>query len=181
MCLDCVVTNGRHLLGLPSASRTISEKSIQTYLSRINAVHNDFEYPSPACGHLVNHIRSRRFLQSIFSVSFSSGLVPTPLSTTFVCVGVSITVIMVWDLWKSLASPLLYIDVSMWPSSKALFFSGHLFSIFNPLESPVLRQASPTVVRSPIDLSDVLEALLELDDASHRSPLGRLRVVLINN
>ena len=59
---------------------TIRAKSLQSYLSVINAVHNDFEYPSPACGHLVklvrigfdelqgppffNRSRSRRFLES---------------------------------------------------------------------------------------------------------------------
>ncbi len=32
---------------------TISAKSLQLYLSVINTVHNDFEYPSPVCGHLV--------------------------------------------------------------------------------------------------------------------------------
>ena len=32
---------------------TISVKSLQTYLSAINAVHNVFEYPPPSCGHLV--------------------------------------------------------------------------------------------------------------------------------
>ena len=79
-------------------------------------------------------------------------------------VGVSITVIMAWGLWKSLTSALLYIDVSVCPSSEALFFFGHLLSRFNHLEAPGLRQATPSVVSSPIDLSDALEALLELDD-----------------
>ncbi len=96
-------------------------------------------------------------------------------------VGVSIAVIMTWVLWKSLASSLLYIDVSVCPSSETLFFFGHLLSHFNHLEAPVLRQVTPSVVSSSIDLSDALEALLELDDQCHRSPLGRLRVVLINN
>ena len=32
---------------------TISAKSLQSYLSAINTVHNDFEYPSPARGYLV--------------------------------------------------------------------------------------------------------------------------------
>jgi hypothetical protein len=32
---------------------TISAKSLQPYLSAINAVHNVFEYPSPSWGHLV--------------------------------------------------------------------------------------------------------------------------------
>ena len=59
-------------------------------------------------------------------------------------IGVSIAVIMVWSLWKSLPSALLYISL-------------------------------------PIDLSDFLETLLEFDDYRHRSPLGRLHVVLINN
>ena len=36
---------------------TISSKSLQSYLSVINTVHNDFEYPSPACGHLVKLTR----------------------------------------------------------------------------------------------------------------------------
>jgi hypothetical protein len=43
-------------------------------------------------------------------------------------VGVSIAVIMSWGLRKSLASALLYIDVSVRPSSEALFFFGHLLS-----------------------------------------------------
>ena len=38
-------------------SDTISAKSLQPYLSGINAVHNDFEYPPPACGHLVKLAR----------------------------------------------------------------------------------------------------------------------------
>ena len=79
-------------------------------------------------------------------------------------IGVSITVIMSWVLWKSLMSVLLYIDVSVWPSSETLFFFCHLLSRLNHLEAPVLRRAPSTVVDSPIDLSDSLEALLELDD-----------------
>jgi hypothetical protein len=38
-------------------SGTISAKSLQSYLIVINAVHNDFEYPSPPCGHVVKLIR----------------------------------------------------------------------------------------------------------------------------
>jgi hypothetical protein len=79
-------------------------------------------------------------------------------------VGVSITVIMAWGLWKSLISALLYIDVSVCPSSEALFFFGHLLSHFNHLEVPGHQQSTPSVVNSPIDLSDALEALLDLDD-----------------
>ena len=79
-------------------------------------------------------------------------------------IGVSIAVIMSWGLWKSLASALLYIDVSVRPSSEALFFFGHLLSRFKPLEAPVISLATSAVVSSPIDLSDALEALLELDD-----------------
>ena len=45
-------------------------------------------------------------------------------------IGVSIAVIMAWGLWKSLASALLYIDVSVRPSSEALFFFGHLLPRF---------------------------------------------------
>jgi hypothetical protein len=38
---------------------------------------------------------------------------------------------MAWGLWKSLASALLYIDVSVRPSSEApLFFFGHLITRF---------------------------------------------------
>ncbi len=95
-----------------------------------------------------------------------------------------ITVIMLWGFLKSLASALLYIHVSVRLSSEALFFFGHLFSRFNHLEAPGHQQATPltpSVVSSPIDLHDALEALLELDDKCHRSPLGRLYVVLINN
>jgi hypothetical protein len=40
-------------LGFLLESDTISAKSLQTYLSAINAVHNVFEYPPPSCGHLV--------------------------------------------------------------------------------------------------------------------------------
>jgi hypothetical protein len=43
---------------------TISAKSLQPYLSAINAVHNDFEYPTPACGHLVKFVR-KDFVESI--------------------------------------------------------------------------------------------------------------------
>jgi hypothetical protein len=46
-------------------------------------------------------------------------------------VGVSIAVIMTWGLWKSLTSALLYIDVSVRPSTEALFFFGHLLTCFN--------------------------------------------------
>jgi hypothetical protein len=53
------------------------------------------------------------------------------------CVHYSHTM-MAWVLWKSLASTLLYIDVSVCPSSEALFFFGHLLSCFNHLEAPVL-------------------------------------------
>ena len=45
-------------------------------------------------------------------------------------IGVSIAVFMAWGLWKSLASALLYIDVSVRPSSEALFFFGHLLTRF---------------------------------------------------
>jgi hypothetical protein len=79
-------------------------------------------------------------------------------------VGVSITVIMAWGLWKSLTSALLYIDVSVYPSSEALFLFCHLLSHFNHLEAPGHQQATPSVVSSSIDLSDALEALFELDD-----------------
>ncbi len=41
-------------------------------------------------------------------------------------IGVSIVVIMDWDLWKFLTSALLYIKVSVRPSSEALFSFGHL-------------------------------------------------------
>jgi hypothetical protein len=40
-------------LGYLLESGSISAKSLQSYLSVINVVHNDFEYPLPACGHLV--------------------------------------------------------------------------------------------------------------------------------
>jgi hypothetical protein len=80
-------------------------------------------------------------------------------------VGVSIPVIMAWGLWKSLASALLYIDISVCPPSEDLLYFGHLLSRFNHLEAPVHRQATPSLVAPPIvDLSAVLEALLELDD-----------------
>jgi hypothetical protein len=44
-------------LGYLLESDTISAKSLQPYLSAINAVHNDFEYSPPACGHLVELAR----------------------------------------------------------------------------------------------------------------------------
>ena len=40
-------------LGYLLEAGTISAKSLQSYLSVINTVHNDFEYPPPSCGHLV--------------------------------------------------------------------------------------------------------------------------------
>ena len=43
------------------------------------------------------------------------------------------------------------------------------------------RQAPSTTVSSSIDLSDAFEALLEFDSYRHHSPLGQLRVALINN
>jgi hypothetical protein len=79
-------------------------------------------------------------------------------------VGVSIAVIMTWGLWKSLASALLYIDVSVCPSSEALFFFGHLLTRFNLPQAPLVRQATPPVVSSSIDLRDSFEAMLEFDD-----------------
>jgi hypothetical protein len=93
----------------------------------------------------------------------------------------SIVVIMTWGLWKSLVSALLYIDVYVCPSSEALFFFGHLLTRFNLPQAPLVRQAPSTSVSSSIDLSDALETLLELDVYRHLSPLGQLRVVLINN
>ncbi len=53
-------------------------------------------------------------------------------------IGVSIVVIMAWDLWKSLASALLQIDVSVCPSSEALFFFGHLLARFNLHQATLL-------------------------------------------
>ena len=44
-------------LGYLLESGTISAKSLQSYLSVIDAVHNDFEYLSPAFGHLVKLTR----------------------------------------------------------------------------------------------------------------------------
>jgi hypothetical protein len=79
-------------------------------------------------------------------------------------IGVSIAVIMDWGLWKSLASALLYIDVSVRPSSEALFFFGHLIARFNLPQAPGVRQATPTAVSSSIDLIDSFDALLEFDD-----------------
>jgi hypothetical protein len=64
-------------------------------------------------------------------------------------IGVSITVIMAWGLWKFLASALLYI---------------HLLTRFNLPEAPLVRQSTPTAVSSSIDLIDAFEALLEFDD-----------------
>ncbi len=79
-------------------------------------------------------------------------------------IGVSIAVIMAWGLWRSLASALLYIDVSVRPSSEVLFFFGHLLSSFNLPQAPLVRQTTPTAVSSSIDLSEVSEVLLESDD-----------------
>ena len=79
-------------------------------------------------------------------------------------IGASIAVIMTWGLWKSLASALLYIDVAVRPSSEALFFFGHLLPRFLLMEAPIVRQAQPPAEASPIDLSDAMAALLELDD-----------------
>ena len=44
-------------LGYLLEAGTISAKSLQSYLSAINTVHNDFEYPPPVCGHLVKLVR----------------------------------------------------------------------------------------------------------------------------
>ena len=44
-------------LGYLLQSVTISAKSLHPNLTVINAVHNDFEYPSPACGYLVKLAR----------------------------------------------------------------------------------------------------------------------------
>ena len=79
-------------------------------------------------------------------------------------IGASIAVIMAWGLWKSLTSALLYIDVGVRPSSEALFFFGHLLPRFKLMEAPIVRQAQSTAESSPIDLSDAMAALLELDD-----------------
>ena len=79
-------------------------------------------------------------------------------------IGVTIAVFMAWGLWKSLASALLYIDVSVPPSSEALFFFGHLLTHFHLPQSPLVRQATPTAVSSSIDLSNTFGALLEFDD-----------------
>ena len=64
-------------------------------------------------------------------------------------IGVSITVIMAWGLWKFLASALLYT---------------HLLTRLNLPQAPLVRQATPAVVSSSIDLSNAFEALLEFDD-----------------
>jgi len=288
-------------LGYLLESGSISAKSLQPYLSAINAVHNDFEYPPPACGHLVklarkgfaelqgssmlqpqqvtafpaehmftivryglrpnaskHHIRvysgvlltainaqvsdttlsinqaaknvarnqaapSSRVSSAIddpdnyfnklqlrwkilrnhrdsdlywffeddsASLSKNSGIItewlllllieldiPTPPGVKWTghslrrggasaahAIGVSIAVIMAWGLWKSLASALLYIDVSVRPSSEALFFFGHLLARFTLPQAPRVRQATPTAVSSSIDLSDAFDALLEFDD-----------------
>ena len=79
-------------------------------------------------------------------------------------IGASIAAIMAWGLWKSLASALLYIDVAVRPSSEAFFFFGHLLPRFPLMEAPMVRLAQPTAEASPIDLSDAMAALLELDD-----------------
>jgi hypothetical protein len=47
--------------------------------------------------------------------------------------------------------------------------------LWKSLETP------PTVVSSSIDLNDTLQVWFEFDDYRHHSPLGQLRVVLINN
>ncbi len=44
-------------LGYLLESGTITAKSPQPYLSAINSVHNDLEYPPPACEHLVKLVR----------------------------------------------------------------------------------------------------------------------------
>ena len=44
-------------LGYLLEAGTINARSLQPYLSAINVVHNDFEYPPPACGHLVKLAR----------------------------------------------------------------------------------------------------------------------------
>jgi hypothetical protein len=67
-------------------------------------------------------------------------------------------------VWKSLVSALLYIDVSVRPTSEALSFFGHLLTRFNLLQAPLVRQDPPTTVSSSFDLSDAFEELFEFDD-----------------
>jgi hypothetical protein len=79
-------------------------------------------------------------------------------------IDVSISVITVLGLWKSLASTFLYIDVSVWLPPETLFFFGHILSCFHPHEAPIVRHAPSSAVSSSIDLSDAFRALLEFDD-----------------
>jgi hypothetical protein len=81
-------------------------------------------------------------------------------------IGVSIAVIIAWGFWKSLASALLYIDVSLCGRLQKLSFSSVTFPRASILMKHLsfAEQAPPTAVSSPIDLSDALEALLEFDD-----------------
>jgi hypothetical protein len=88
-------------LGYLLESGTISAKSLQPYLSAINTVHNDFEYPPPACGHLVKlarkgfaELQGSSMLQPQQVTAFPAehmltivmyGLRPTFLRTRFVC------------------------------------------------------------------------------------------------
>ncbi len=103
-------------------------------------------------------------------------------------IGVSIVVIMAWGFWESLASALLYIDVSVRPSSEALFFFDHLLPRFNLPQAPLVRQATPTAVSSSIDLRDAFEALLSSSMTSviallwdnSRRPYQQLLTILIS-
>ena len=93
-------------LGFLLESGTISAKSLQPYLRAINAVHNDFEYPPPACGHLVKlalkgfaELQGSSMLQPQQVTAFpddkcflscSSAFALMLLSTTFGCVPASL-------------------------------------------------------------------------------------------
>jgi hypothetical protein len=95
-------------LGYLLESGTISAKSLQPYLSTINVVHDDFEYPPLAWGGALgqtgppvrallnckvlpcyNRSKSQRFQQSTCSPSSCTAFDPTLLSTRFVCARVS--------------------------------------------------------------------------------------------
>ena len=92
-------------LGYLLESGTISAKPLQPYLSVINTVQNDFEYPSPVCGHLVKLARkgfaelqgsSMLQLQQVTAFPVDHmftivqfGLRPNASNTTFACVRVS--------------------------------------------------------------------------------------------
>ena len=97
-------------------------------------------------------------------------------------VGASLMQIIHYGLWKSLPAVQRYLEHfdAISPDTSAWLFFGWMtppappprtISSVNSQEPPVLRQAPPQSSASPsVNLSDALEALLEIDNLHPRSP-----------